>query len=125
MTTGRPGAAHIGLPYDVQGSRSTRPRSAILRSGFPARRTAPEPAAIAAAAEAILERRPPLICGGGPVIAGAKSALTALAELLEIPVATTISGQGSIPDGHPLALGVVGSNGGTPETGRWSIRPTS
>src|SRR3546814_1338491 len=31
-------------------------------------------------------------------------------------VATTISGQGAIGDGHPLALGVVGSNGGVIET---------
>jgi len=119
MTTGRPGAAHLGLPFDVQkqpvdeAEIHADPALGI----FPARRTAPDPGAIRAAAEALLAaERPLLICGGGPVIAGAEAELQRLAEQLEIPVATTISGQGSIPDDHPLAAGVVGSNGGTPET---------
>jgi acetolactate synthase-1/2/3 large subunit len=50
------------------------------------------------------------------VIAGAEAALVAVAERLGAAVATTISGQGSLPDDHPLAVGVVGSNGGTPPT---------
>ena len=119
MTTGRPGAAHIGLPFDVQkepvddADVHADPALGI----FPAGRVAPDPAAVRAAADALLAaERPLIICGGGPVIAGAEAPLQSLAELLEIPVATTISGQGSIPDGHPLAVGVVGSNGGTPAT---------
>jgi acetolactate synthase I/II/III large subunit len=119
MTTGRPGAAHIGLPFDVQ--KDPVDEAAVHADAslgaFPARRAAPEPAAIEAAAEAILSaERPLFICGGGPVIARAEAELRALAELLEAPVATTISGQGSIAEDHPLALGVVGSNGGTPQT---------
>ncbi|MBL8835098.1 MAG: thiamine pyrophosphate-binding protein, partial [Alphaproteobacteria bacterium] len=42
--------------------------------------------------------------------------LQRVAERLDAAVATTISGQGSISERHPLAVGVVGSNGGTPET---------
>jgi acetolactate synthase I/II/III large subunit len=119
MTTGRPGAAHLGLPFDVQ--KAPVDEAEIWADAslgrFPARRTAPDPTAIEAAAEAILSApRPLLICGGGPVIAGAEAELQALAELVGCPVATTISGQGSLPETHPLALGVVGSNGGTPET---------
>jgi acetolactate synthase-1/2/3 large subunit len=119
MTTGRPGAAHIGLPYDVQKDPVDEAAMHVDPSlgGYPARRQAPEPAVIEAAARTILSaERPLLICGGGPVIAGAQEELRALAELLEAPVATTISGKGVIAEDHPLALGVVGSNGGTPET---------
>jgi acetolactate synthase I/II/III large subunit len=119
MTTGRPGAAHLGLPFDVQKEPvdEAELHADPALGVFPARRTAPEPGAVMAAAEAILAaQRPLLICGGGPVIAGAEAELEAFAELLEIPVATTISGQGSIAEDHPLAVGVVGSNGGTGPT---------
>jgi acetolactate synthase-1/2/3 large subunit len=34
-----------------------------------------------------------------------------IAEKLGAPIVTTISGQGIIPDDHPLALGVIGDNG--------------
>jgi acetolactate synthase-1/2/3 large subunit len=50
------------------------------------------------------------------VIASAEPELLELAERLSAPVATTISGKGSINEEHPLAVGVIGSNGGTPET---------
>jgi len=119
MTTGRPGAVHIGLPFDVQKGPvdETQVHADPALGMFPSRRVAPDPAAIEAAAQAILSaERPLLICGGGPVIAGAEAELRRLAELLEVPVATTISGQGSIAETHPLAVGVVGSNGGTPQT---------
>ena len=119
MTTGRPGAAHIGLPFDVQkGPVDESDVWADPALGiYPSRRVGPDPDAIATAAEILLSAKSPIfVCGGGVVIAGAEAALTALAEALEAPVATTISGQGSISETHPLAVGVVGSNGGTPTT---------
>jgi acetolactate synthase-1/2/3 large subunit len=119
MTSGRPGAAHIGLPYDVQ--REPVDEAEIWgdpRLGrFPSRRFAADPAAIEAAAEMLLAARNPLfICGGGVIIAGAEAELEAVAEALGAPVASTVSGHGSIADTHPLAVGVVGSNGGTAAT---------
>ena len=116
MTTGRPGAAHIGFPYDVQ--KQMVDESEIWADAslgtYPARRAAADPAAITQAAKLLAgAERPLFIVGGGVVIAGAEQELIACAERLGAPVATTISGQGSIGDGHPLALGVVGSNGGT------------
>lgn len=119
MTTGRPGAAHIGLPFDVQ--RGPVDADDVwgdpALGTWPARRTAPDPAAVEAAADALASAKfPVIVVGGGPVIAGAFDELRAVAEALGAVVATTISGQGAIGDGHRLALGVVGSNGGVAET---------
>jgi acetolactate synthase-1/2/3 large subunit len=119
MTSGRSGAAHIGVPYDVQ--REPVDEAEIWgdpRLGaYPSRRSGPDPAAVAAAAELLLRARNPLfICGGGVVIAGAEAELQAVAERLGAPVASTVSGHGSIADTHKLAVGVVGSNGGTMPT---------
>lgn len=119
MTTGRPGAAHLGLPYDVQCAPVdeddiwAQPEFAT----FPAWPGAPESKAIEAAANAIVEaQHPVIVCGGGVVLAGAEAALQAVAERLNIVVATTVSGQGSLADNHANHLGVVGSNGGVPTT---------
>jgi acetolactate synthase-1/2/3 large subunit len=119
MTTGRPGAAHIGLPYDVQkGAVASSDVWADPSLGrYPARRVAPDGLHVEAAARLLRgATRPLFICGGGVVIAGAESELLELAAKLGAPIATTISGQGSIDEANPLAVGVVGSNGGTPET---------
>jgi acetolactate synthase-1/2/3 large subunit len=121
MTTGRCGAAHVGLPFDVQ--REPVDEGEVWADAtfgtYPARRTAPEPAAVKAAAEAVLAaERPLIVAGGGPILAGAEAELRAFAERAGAPVATSVSGHGSLADGHPLALGVVGSNGGTEPTRR-------
>ena len=119
MTTGRPGAAHIGFPFDVQNGvvSDSELWAQQEHSSFPAWRIAPNPDAVERAANALLQARLPVfVIGGGVVISGAESELTALATALNAPVATTISGQGSLPDTHDLCLGVVGSNGGTPAT---------
>jgi acetolactate synthase I/II/III large subunit len=118
-TTGRPGAAHLGLPLDVQ--RAPVDGDDVWAqpefSHFPAWPTGPEAKAIEAAAEAMVAAtNPVIICGGGVVLAGGEAALQAVAERLNIVVATTVSGQGSLGDHHPNCLGVVGSNGGVPAT---------
>ena len=119
MTTGRPGAAHIALPYDVQ-KHAINPDEVWAQPGhdhFPAYRSVPDPAAVDDAADRLVAARAPLlVCGGGVVIAGASDALGALATLLNAPVCTTVSGQGSLADTHPLNAGVIGTNGGVPAT---------
>ena len=119
MTTGRPGAAHIALPYDVQNGPVERSEvwADPTLGSFPSRRVAPDSFYVELAAKLLRSAKHPLfICGGGVVIAQAEQELQALAERLSAPVATTISGKGSIDERCALSVGVVGSNGGTPET---------
>jgi acetolactate synthase I/II/III large subunit len=116
MTTGRTGAAHIGLPFDVQLDDVDEEEiwADNTLGYYPSRRVGPDPRAVSSAVELLLDaERPVFICGGGVVISGAEAELQTLAERLGAGVATTISGRGSISDSHPLAVGVVGSNGGT------------
>jgi acetolactate synthase-1/2/3 large subunit len=119
MTTGRPGASHICLPYDVQ-KHAIDEAEVWAQPGhdrYPAYRSAPDPAAVDEAADRLVAARAPvIICGGGVVIAGASAALDALATLLNAPVCTTVSGRGCLADTHPLAVGVVGTNGGVDAT---------
>ncbi|MGH8675950.1 MAG: thiamine pyrophosphate-binding protein [Burkholderiales bacterium] len=121
ITSGRPGAAHVSLPFDVQNGPVDRTdvwADATL-GRVPARRVAPDPAAVERAARLLQSaERPLFICGGGVLSSGAENELIRLAERLSASVATTISGRGAVADDHPLAAGVVGSNGGTAETRR-------
>jgi len=119
MTTGRPGAAHLGLPIDVQ--RGPTDADSIwadaAHKSYPAYPTVPDWNSVETAVAALLSAKNPIIiCGGGVMIAGGEEALDQLATRLDIVVATTVSGQGSLADTHPNCLGVVGSNGGVTAT---------
>jgi acetolactate synthase-1/2/3 large subunit len=119
MTTGRPGSAHLALPFDTQ-------KAAIdpdliwadpSHAQFPAARQSANKEDLERLAELLLAaKRPVMICGGGPLIADAMGAISWLAETLNMAIATTVSGQGVIAETHPCALGVVGSNGGVKST---------
>ncbi|MEO1154169.1 MAG: thiamine pyrophosphate-binding protein [Pseudomonadota bacterium] len=115
MTTGRPGAAHLGLPIDVQRGQANPDDiwSDPAHTRFPAHPFGPDPAAVTAAVDAILSAEfPVVICGGGIVLSGGEAAFGVFVDTLDIAVATTISGQGSLAETHPNCVGVVGSNGG-------------
>jgi acetolactate synthase-1/2/3 large subunit len=53
--------------------------------------------------------RPVIVAGGGVRASGAASELVALAEALQIPVATSLNGKDTIAGNHPLSVGVVGT----------------
>jgi acetolactate synthase I/II/III large subunit len=72
----------------------------------------PEPQAEhVAAALALLQKaeRPIFVVGGGLRASGASRELVALAEALQIPVATSLNAKDAMPGTHPLSVGVVGS----------------
>jgi acetolactate synthase-1/2/3 large subunit len=54
-------------------------------------------------------KRPVIVAGGGVRASGAASELVALAEMLAIPVATSLNAKDCIPGSHHLSVGVVGS----------------
>src|SRR5690242_11186020 len=85
MTTGRPGAAHIAIPYDVQNSPVDAndvwadPSLGI----YPSRRSGPDPEMVALAAKLLRSAKAPVfVCGGGVVVSGAQAELCELAEKL-------------------------------------------
>ncbi|MDD4255395.1 MAG: biosynthetic-type acetolactate synthase large subunit [Methanofollis sp.] len=55
--------------------------------------------------------RPLLYVGGGVIASGASEEVRRLAELMLIPVATTLMGLGAVPCDHPLNLGMIGMHG--------------
>jgi len=107
MRSGRPGPVLIDLPLDVQLAEiDFEPGN--YRSLPPYR-----PAATVEQADAVLDmivasERPLLLAGGGVISADAEDLLVRLAEILGIPVASTLMGWGVIPDDHRLAVGLVG-----------------
>lgn len=119
MTTGRPGSVHLALPFDTQKAEVSEDEvwSDTSCQSYPANRVCPGSDDIMRAADVIsTAQRAVMICGGGPVISGAFEEVKELAMLLDLPVATTVSGQGVIAETDSHAVGVVGSNGGVPST---------
>ena len=71
-------------------------------------RSAPDPADVSRAAEALVAARAPVILAGAGVLwAEASDALVRFAELLQVPVMTTNPGKSAFPENHPLALGAA------------------
>jgi len=76
----------------------------------PAFRPEPDAASVRAALKILQDaNRPAIVAGGGVRASGAGAELVALAEALQIPVATSLNGKDCIPGNHPLAVGVVGT----------------
>ena len=85
----------------------------IIEESFshrPAFRPEPEPEKVRQAAQVLgAARRPVIMAGGGVVSSGGQREVIELAEMLSIPVATSLNAKGTIPEDHPLSVGVCGS----------------
>jgi acetolactate synthase-1/2/3 large subunit len=111
-TTGRPGPVLIDVPADVSKAEVTYkwPESVNLPGYKPTYRG--HARQIKQAADLIDKaRRPLLYAGGGVLASGAWKELKELAELMQIPVATTLMGKGAFPEDHHLFLGMPGMHG--------------
>ena len=118
-TTGRPGPVLVDIPKDIVDPAN--PRSAMdwyeatdadmdLPGYNPI--TQGDPELIRAAAEMIRDaQRPVLYVGGGILKSRAAEALLELAEMVQIPVVTTLMARGAFPDSHDLCLGMPGMHG--------------
>lgn len=75
-------------------------------------RPAGNPQEIKAAIKALLAAENPILhVGQGALYAQATAELIEFAELLQIPVMTTMSGKSAFPENHPLSLGTAGHTG--------------
>ena len=113
--SGRPGPVWIDVPLDIQAAdidgdspNAVRP-SRLAETVSPAEGQVDEMAALLRRA-----KRPAIIVGSGVRNARAENLFLAVAESLNIPVLTSISGIDLIPSDHPLFFGRPGILGERP-----------
>jgi acetolactate synthase-1/2/3 large subunit len=113
MVTGRPGPVVLDVPFDIfkEAAAEETPRPEEWNANISSRCGA-DPEGMTKAVDMLLAaERPLILVGQGVRYGGAAAELLALAERLQIPVASSASGLGAIPSTHPLALGLVSRGG--------------
>ncbi len=106
LRSGKPGPVLLEFPSDVmlaecaEGERDYIPQKR--------HRSAGDSADIKAVLDDVLAAQNPVIMAGqGVLYAEATEALTEFAELLQVPVMSTLNGKSAFPEKHPLALGTA------------------
>ena len=113
-TTGKPGPVVVCIPDNVgYADFNFREREQTgLGAVYPGTRSAPDPADVKLASQAILDaKKPLLVIGGGAHISGCYQQVKDLTEHLGAAVVTSISGKGIIEETHAQAFGVTGTFG--------------
>jgi acetolactate synthase-1/2/3 large subunit len=112
--SGTPGPVHLQFrgnegQMDVE-EADMEPLVEAAFSQVPPFRPEPDNSSVVKAVEVLqAAKRPVIVAGGGVRWSDAGPAVVALAEKLQIPVATSLNGKDSIPGTHPLSVGVVGT----------------
>jgi len=122
-TTGKPGAVHLAFPQEVlYGNFQEADTNLYAEKNcceYPAFRTRGARVELEKLATYMAEsKKLVIIVGGGANHSQAGEAVQHMAQWMSAPVVSTISGQGIIPDDHPLAVGVIGDNGFHPHAHR-------
>lgn len=118
--SGRPGPVLVDLPKNVIQATTNfvYPETVNLRGYRPT--IEPHKGQVQKAANAIRKaKRPVIYAGGGVIHSGASEELRKFAEMLQIPVTTTLMGLGGFPatlkkgtkEFHPLWMGMLGMHG--------------
>ena len=117
-STGRPGPVLVDVTKDaMQASVDFRWPTELTLPGYrPV--TRPHPKQVREAAKLIVAAdRPVLYVGGGVIRSQSHAELRELAELLRIPVVTTLMARGAFPDTHDLHFGMPGMHGSVSAVG--------
>lgn len=108
LRTGRPSPVMLDLPADILSAELDEADFHYVPVA--ARRTSGDPADVSETARALLAAKRPVIhAGQGILYAEAWDELRELAELLQAPVMTTLSGKSAFPENHPLSIGSGGA----------------
>jgi acetolactate synthase-1/2/3 large subunit len=110
LRNGRRGPVMLEVPMDL--GREDVDEAALDAYTSPRTfRSQADPDEVDAAARVLVEaQRPVLLAGQGVLYAEGTEELRALAELLQVPVMTTMNGKSAFPEDHPLALGAAGAS---------------
>ena len=105
LRSGSPGPVVLEMPLDVLSSEAADSVLNYEPVG-PGLKAAADPRDIEKAADILVNASFPILnVGGGVLAAEAWDEARELAELLSMPVASTLVGKGAFPEDHPLSLG--------------------
>ena len=113
--TGRPGPVVVDIPVDIQKELVKKEElTSFSAKDMPGYDPFPKlnPSLLKQAWQLIQKTKKPLIyAGGGLISSNAEKEFFDFVTKTNIPVATTILGQGIFPQNHPLCLGMLGMHG--------------